>query len=108
LSINWDPDALTITGESIDTAVDRVPGWMDRLGEVADRLSGQNCDNGFGDFSMFFKLELDAVQDVLEGFKGVLVNIADCVRQMDKDVAFALTPREAAPIPVPGGDDVAV
>lgn len=107
MSFCVDPDALTITGESIETAVDRIGGWKDRLQGVADRLSGQNCDNGFGEFSMFFGLELDAIEDVLEAFKGTLVNVADCVRQMDEDLAFAMTPH-SAPIPVPGGPDVAV
>jgi hypothetical protein len=105
--IQLDPDALTITSDSIDDAVDRIPGWRDRLEEVAGRLSGQNCDNGFGDFSMFFGLELDAIQDVLEAFKGTLTNVVECFRTMDEDIAFVLTPHDA-PMPVPGGPDVAV
>lgn len=106
--IEVDPEQLTSVNDDIDKAVERIPGWRDRLDEINDRLSGQNCNNGFNTLSYVWCEELQVLHDMLEAFKGTLTGCAEAFRMLDDELAEALTPVEPAPIPTPGGEDVAV
>lgn len=106
--IEVDPEQLTSVNDDIDKAVERIPGWRDRLDEINDRLSGQNCSDGFTVLNHVFGQELQMIGERLEAFKGTLTGCAEAFRMMDDDIAQALTPVDPAPMPTPGGQDVAV